>query len=58
MRGSAKDTKEVVFKIDPGWPNLAELILGRVRTARDSDFEIVHQGGQVYLVTETENWAF
>ena len=34
---------EVVFKIDWGWPNLAELILSRVRTARDSDFEIVHQ---------------
>ena len=46
MRGSAKGTKEVVFKINPGWPNLAELILGRVRTAGDSDFEIVHQGAE------------
>ena len=46
MRGSAKGTKEVVFKINPGWPNLAELILERVPTARDSDFEKVHQGAE------------
>ena len=43
---SAKGTKEVVFKIDPGWPNLAELILGRVRTDCIHDFEIVHQGAK------------
>ena len=46
MRGSAKGTMEVVVKIDPGWPNLAEIVLGRVRTARHSDFEKVHQGAE------------
>ena len=46
MRGSAKGIHEVVFKIDWGWPNLAEFILGSVRIARDSDFDIGHQGAE------------
>ena len=46
IRGSAKGRRKVVFKIDSGWPYLAEVILGRVHTAGDSDFEIVHQGAK------------
>ena len=46
MRGSAKGRIKVAFKIDLGWPNLNEVTLAIVCTARVSDFEMPNQGAE------------